>query len=173
MPQEIRNSNSIWEAGASAAKSTGEWRSTKRSGFGPKRQNPPALGLGRRRSPAQPTPPSPARARPSGSPAGKPRTRPSRVAQTLVEQIDVIASLGQMRDERSPDVMEAKLFGLLRVAVADASPEAGEKVMEAVYGLPSVLGKTSSPFSGSRLEDRHHWFRQRQFVGFAGFRAAR
>ena len=53
----------------------------------------------------------------------------SRVAQTLVEQINVIASLGQMRDERSPHVMEAKPFGLLRVAVADASPDAGEKMI--------------------------------------------
>ena len=74
VPQESRNSNSIWEAVASAAKAQVSGNQTVR--FWPETPKPARFRPRQPQSPAQPTPPSPARARPFGSPAGKPRTRP-------------------------------------------------------------------------------------------------
>ena len=104
-------------------------------------------------SPAPVTRPSPRLHRPpalghAARPLVDPEHALARMAEALVEQVDVIASLGQVRDERSPHVVETKPLGLLRVGVADARPNAGEESDPSpVYGLPSALGKTSSPFA--------------------------
>jgi hypothetical protein len=52
--------------------------------------------------------------------------------QALIEQIDVIAALGQVRDEPSPNVMQDEALGLGGLAYADPRPNPFEKIVKSV-----------------------------------------
>ena len=54
------------------------------------------------------------------------------VAQALVEEIDVIAALGEQRDETAADIVEREGLVLRRVGLADLRADAGRKPVPAV-----------------------------------------
>jgi hypothetical protein len=57
------------------------------------------------------------------------------VAQALVEEIDVIAALGEQRDETAADIVEREGLVLRRVGLADLRADAGRKPVPAVERL--------------------------------------